>query len=261
VQMDRYWASQLSEEFLQLWRQHFYSMHEEDFAKLVRLGAVREFQPGELVVTQGENNRYVRLVLDGELQVLRDAKLTYLLETANFISEAGLHAGLLLPGKIESCCTIVANTKTRLLVWDRTQLVELMEHDAGVRRALKGIMTWDIVSKLKYQRCLLSMPGQIDDPEEWTKRRNEQNRHRYAAILHNILSHPSYLKTGRNILNKYRSIHHIDDQAHNSALVQVGWTPEEFEAGRKNGHQEDAEDSRCGWDWYVREYYLRVFGY
>jgi CRP-like cAMP-binding protein len=260
VYLERYWASQLSEEFLELRRKHFYLMDAEDFAKLVRLGKVEEYKPGDHIASQGVSNCYMRLVLEGDLDVLRDSELTYVLEKANFVAEAGLHAGLLLPGEMESCCTVVAKTKTRLLVWDRSELVELLARDAGILRALKATLTWDLVRKLKGQRLLLST-GRVNDPEAWTVRRNEQTQHRYAAILHNILLHPYYLKKERNELNKYRMIHHIDDEAHNKALREVGWTPEEFELGHRNGHGEDMVDGRRGWKWYIHEYFIRVFGH
>ncbi|KAL7540124.1 hypothetical protein ACHAWF_006599, partial [Thalassiosira exigua] len=60
--------------------------------------------PGDL---GGAHNPHIRIVLEGELEVLRDGTLTYVLEEGNFVSEGGLHAGLMLRGSIESCGSIV----------------------------------------------------------------------------------------------------------------------------------------------------------
>ena len=68
----------------------------------MRIAEIKEYKKGDLLLAQGEQVRYVRLVLDGQLRVLRDGKLNFLLKEGNFISEVGLHAGLLLPGRIES---------------------------------------------------------------------------------------------------------------------------------------------------------------
>jgi hypothetical protein len=208
-----------------------------------------------------------------------------LLEEGNFISEVGLHAGLLLPGKIESCCTIVADgdgkggDSTRVLCWDRTELVHLMELYQGVRRTVKSILSWDIVRKLKAQRLLL-VEHLIDDPEEWTARRNRQTNDRYAAILQAVLYKPHFLQKFRNEIIKYRTIHHIDDEHHATALAEFGWTVEEFEAGEKqrksarkvllidgNDHDEDDDDDGKeeieeirDWKWYTQDIYLRLFG-
>jgi CRP-like cAMP-binding protein len=243
---------------------HFYLMDPVDFYKLVRLGTLTEVKKGDLLVGQGENNRYVRMLLEGELKVLRDGKLNYILEKANFVSESGLHAGLLLPGSVESCCSVVADTPARVLVWDRTQLMELLEHDAGVRKSLQAAISWDVVRKLKGQRSLISS-GLIDDPEEWTKRRTEQTQHRYSAILSTLLQYPSLLKERRRQLDKYRMIHHIDDNMHKAALASYGWTPEEFELGVRRGkdldhHGEEHEEFRRDWQWYLHDLYWRIFG-
>lgn len=261
---ERFQACHIAEEFIALRENNLPLMDPVAFYKLVRLGKVKAFGKGELLVVQGQDNRYVRVLLDGELNVLRDGKLNYVLEEANFVSESGLHAGLLIPGSVESCCTIVADKDSRVLEWDRTELITLLERDSTVRRAWQAAVSWDVVRKLKFQRTLLSR-GLIDDPEEWTKRRNEQTQHRYSAILQNILLHPKLLESRRKELDKYRFIHHIEDEMHLKALESCGWTVQEFEAGVK----EDTSDMppehhnkylRHDLKWYLHELYWRVFG-
>ena len=262
VLLDRYFSDRLTPELVELRRKHFYLMDSVDFYRLVRLGTLQEFKKGDLLTAQGENNRYIRLVVNGQLRVLRDGKLVYTLEEANFVSESGLHAGLLLPGKMESCCTVVADSpKTRVLTWDRTELVQLMERYPSLRGTLKAILSWDIMHKLKGQRTLLAS-GIIDDPEEWTELRNRQTFHRYAAILHNMLAHPKYLNEERKELDKYRMIHHIDDDHHNMALREVGWTPQEFDSGRKEDRFENDEEQdfvKHDFRWYVHDLLMRIF--
>lgn len=213
-------------------------------------------------VIQGNLNRYIRMVVDGELKAIRDGVKTYSLEEGNFVSECGLHAGLLLYGKVESCCTIVAAKKTTVVCWDRNELMDFLSREKATRSALKAALSWDIVRKLKGQRQVLAQ-GQIEDPELWTRKRNEQTKHRYAAILRNMLYHPKYLEDRKEELNKYRMIHHIDDESHKEALEQCGWTVEEFKAGFKEGFgQETDEDDEIKHDfrWLVNDIYLRVFG-
>jgi CRP-like cAMP-binding protein len=275
VYWDRYSAQRLPAELLELHDQNFYLMSPEDYARLMRIATLQEYNTGDVVVQQGEMNRHVRIVLSGTLKVLRDGQLTYILERANFISEAGLHTGLMLPGRVESCCTVVADSPVRLLNMDRTELMELLRRHTGLRRALKATLSWDIVRKLKKQRVLLT-EHIIEDADAWTRRRHEQTFHRYAAILHNMLSHPKYLAERRKELNKYRMIHHIDDEHHNAALRQVGWTPEEFEAGHKQDGstmnsqhglatttttlEEDDDDASDHWIGRFRDFCLRLLG-
>lgn len=208
-----------------------------------------------------------------------------MLEEDNFISEAGIHVGLLIPGGIESCCAVQADNAeevTRVLCWDRTELVHLMQVHDGLRRSLKAIMSWDIVRKLKAQRSLLH---HIDDPDQWTDRRQQQTHHRYAAIIHAILQlhvvGAAMSEQFRDHLAKYRMVHQIGDAQHQAALEACGWTVEEFEAGTvpatlswsddddDDDDEEAADDERMvhlmhhatrSWEWWARDVYLRLFG-
>jgi len=266
VVWQRYQAQGLSDELVKLRENFLFIMDPVDYFKFIRIGTIKTVRKGDVLVEQGEKNRYVRILLEGELKVLRNGKLNYVLEEANFVSEAGLHAGLLIPGNVESCCTIVAETDARVIVWDRTQLMDLLEYDDSVKRSLQAAISWDVVRKLKFQRSLISR-GLIQDPEEWTKRRTEQTQHRYASILKNLLMHPKLLEERKGQLSKYRMIHHIDDEMHAKALEACGWTEEEFESGRKNGPTIDDELAKSedkyfshDWKWYLRGLYYQIFG-
>lgn len=218
---------------------YFTIMDTSDFAKLCRIAEEETFHNGEMVVHQGQKNPYVRLVINGELNVLRDGIKTYSLGDGNFVTEAGLHAGLFLNGTIESCCTIVApDDKTKCLRWDRTELIQLLNQNSGLRRSLKAVLSWDIVRKLKGQRKTIA-ESQVEDPKIWTQKRQEQSMDRYAAILQNMLQNPEYLKKRKGELDHYRMVHHINDDRHKLALKKCGWTPSEYEAGEKHDQEED----------------------
>lgn len=256
VYLDRYWSDQLMNKTLcrRIYEHHFYAMEKTDFARLVRLGTIETFQKGDVVIRQGHDNRNVRLVLRGDLQVDRDGQITYLLHEGQFISETGLHAGLGLRGSVESCCTVsAASDDVEVLCWDRTELMRLLELHKSIERALKAVMSWDIVSKLKSQRSLLAS-GKIDDVERWTQKRREQTLSRYKAILHNMLSHPNYLNKRKDELAKYRDIHHIQMSEHVLALKEMGWTLAEFEAGVKEGqlNEDKIERKQMGLRWWLR---------
>jgi hypothetical protein len=134
-----------------------------------------------------------------------------------------------------------------------------MRRHSGVRRTLKAVFSWDLVRKLKAQRSLLAS-GLIDCPEEWSKLRNEQTNHRYYAILDAFLQNPSMLRKRRRELDKYRMIHHIDDQTHTEALKWCGWTPDEFEKGYKEGDDpwSPKQFGQRGWRWYFEDLKVRL---
>jgi CRP-like cAMP-binding protein len=234
VCVEQYFSGQLPREILEIRNKSYYLMNPRDFAKLARLGTIKDYNPGDEVVKQHELNSNVFLILSGEMGVYHNEGLTYTLEKSNFVAENGLHVGLHLTGNIESCCTVAAETPVRVLVWDRTELANLMRRNSGVRRSLQAALSWDIVRKLKQQRHLLASGRITEDTEVWNERRNSQTEMRYHSLLLNILSSP-YCSELRKELNKYRMIHHIDDHAHEKTLKDCGWTLSEFEAGHKEG--------------------------
>ena len=252
VGLDHYRSGQLNPKVDALYENHFGdTIAKTDFARVVQLATLESFEPGETVVAQECENRYVRLVVAGDLAVDRDGQTTYWLREGQFVSETGMHAGLGLRGRVTSCCTVKAvesPERVHLLRWDRTELMHFLELHKSTYRALQACLSWDIVSKLKSQRVLLAS-GHIEDPEYWTLKRREQSLARYSAILRNMLAHPGYLNERKEKLSKYREIHQVGDIDHETALKSIGWTLAEFESGYKEGQvDEDAlELEKLGW--------------
>lgn len=232
--------------------------------------ALLSYSITNLVVTkpQGEANHFVRVVLEGEMEVLRDGKLTYVAEKGNFLAESGLHAGLMLKGPIESCGTIVVappfdptgennaqnkrKNRVRCLRWNRSELTQLLEGNKGLLNALQAALSWDIVRKLKTQRRLLA-GGRAGDPIVWTRKREDQGIGRYAGLLQNMLRRPAEFQDMSEMLAKYRKVHNIDNEDHRRALARCGWTEEELRLGRRRDAEDDedfdeeeSESSRWG---------------
>merc|ERR1712174_66977 len=113
---------------------------------------------------------------------------TYHINQGDFISEVGLHVGLMLEGPVESCCEIVASSDiVQIVEWDRRDLMKLLRNHRSLFMSLKSVLSWDIISKLKNQRQIV-IAHEISDTKKWTQKRDEQTEARYRAILFNILS-------------------------------------------------------------------------
>jgi len=257
VLLDRYRSGQLSADLERIYDHHFYVLEKANFARLVRLGTLETYQKGDKVLEQGQDNRWVRLVVSGDLEVDRDGQVTYYLQEGQFLSEMGLHAGLGLRGGVTSCCGVTAASPTVTLVaWDRTELMHLLDLHTSIERALKAVLSWDIVSKLKSQRVLLAS-GHVHDAETWTIKRREQSLARYEAILRNMLAHPRYLNARKERLAKYREIHRVSEEDHSNALAKIGWTEPEFESGIKEGQLDEdvLERERLGFRWWIQSWW------
>ena len=255
VMWNRYQADNMKIGLKKFREDHLYIVDPVDYYKLMSIGVEEEFEEGDLIIQQGRANPFIRVVMEGELEVRRDGVLTYIVEEGNFLSEAGLHAGLMLGGTIESCASIVvgkrfhaekdktkaaSKQKVKCIRWNRDELIELLNDDKPLKNALKAALSWDIVRKLKLQRHMLT-EGRVQDPQAWTKKREDQGISRYAAILQNMLRHPEEVKNMSEVLMKYRMIHHIEDEDHARALARAGWTESEFKAGHKVNF-DDEED-------------------
>lgn len=239
VMYENYLSEQIPKDLKEFRDAHLPLVEQTDFAKIVSIGTIEHFEPGEIILDQDEMSPHVRLIIDGEVDVFRDGTITYSLEEGNFISEAGMHAGLELVGNVKSCALIkskkskkTGRRQVRCIKWDRTELMELCSQNATLCRSLQFALSWDIVRKLKAQRMFL-LNNRIDNPALWTLKRTEQSDNRYKNILRNILDHHGHLIGHKNNLKKYREIHQIDNDHHLRALKECGWTSEEYDMGFK----------------------------
>ena len=250
IMYQQYLTDMMPEEMKRIREEHFYVVDPIGWSKLIHLGREETYQPGALITQQGDMNPYIRLVLEGEVEVMRDGQVTYQLDEGHFVSESGLHAGIMLRGAVESCAAVVAKrdsrTPVRVVRWDRTELMDLLEKEKSIRSSLKAALSWDIIRKLKGQRLMLAN-GQVDDPSLWALKRKEQGSERYAAILANMLNHPNPHEH-IDELAKYRGIHHINDEQHKLALAKSGWTPEEFQVGHRFVADDELGDDDDEWD-------------
>ena len=83
-------------------------------------------------------------------------------------------------GTVESCCSVKAATEdVELIRWDRTELMRLLELNPSIKRTMKAVMAWDIVSKLKSQRVLLAS-GKVREENTQT---SQKKKYRQSHII------------------------------------------------------------------------------
>ena len=93
-------------------------------------------------------------------------------------------------GTVESCCSVKAATEdVELIRWDRTELMRLLELNPSIKRTMKAVMAWDIVSKLKSQRVLLAS-GKVREENTQTsqKKKYRLSRIKIVVLLRTIAS-------------------------------------------------------------------------
>ena len=63
VYANRFFAERLSDELLSIRNEYFAFMDHVEFSKLTRIGHLETFNKGDLLIQQGDGNRFVRLVI------------------------------------------------------------------------------------------------------------------------------------------------------------------------------------------------------
>lgn len=151
-----------------------------------------------------------------------------------------------------------ATKPTTIIKFNRAELCNLLEANASLRKSLQSRLSWDIVSKLKLQRHALENGGIKADAKKWTQKRNVQTEQvrefggyekrvslslklqsnfpqRYEALLSAFIKNGTISPRDRQVIEKYRSIHVIEEGVHLRALKGLGWTGNQY----KLGHQEN----------------------
>ena len=94
------------------------------------------------LISQGENQENLMLVLNGTAEVIRNDKKIATLERGQFIAEISY-----ITGKPASADVLVSNDLT-YYIWDKKSLSELRKKNSNIMRKLDHILTLDMAGKL-----------------------------------------------------------------------------------------------------------------
>tara|TARA_B100000686_G_C16699631_1_gene922575 strand:- start:879 stop:1508 length:630 start_codon:yes stop_codon:yes gene_type:complete len=94
------------------------------------------------LISQGDNQENLMLVLNGTAEVIRNDKKIATLERGQFIAEISY-----ITGKPASADVLVSNDLT-YYVWDKKSLSELRKKNSNIMRKLDHILTLDMAGKL-----------------------------------------------------------------------------------------------------------------
>ena len=94
------------------------------------------------LISRGDNQENLMLVLNGTAEVIRDDKKIATLERGQFIAEISY-----ITGKPASADVLVPNDLT-FYVWDKKSLNELRKKNSNIMQKLDHILTLDMAGKL-----------------------------------------------------------------------------------------------------------------
>lgn len=111
---------------------------------------------------------------------------------------------------------------TVCLSWPRGVLIDILESDEAIARAVQGAISADLIRKLNHKES-----GELlaDRQLHWKAEKQ------YTSLLERVLEKGSVLNHEKNILRRYRIVHDIDDTLHIEILKRLNWTIDEYEKG------------------------------
>ena len=86
----------------------------------------------------------------------------------------GIHVGLRVHDAMKSSATVTAVTPMKLLSWPRGVLIDILERDESMARAVQAAISADLVRKLS--------KADVD-----AKRLHQKSEHLYSTLIESVL--------------------------------------------------------------------------
>ncbi|MBV9552480.1 MAG: ATP-binding cassette domain-containing protein [Alphaproteobacteria bacterium] len=109
----------------------FSALNPADLSEIAETAELRHFEPGEVIIREGEEGEELFLIAEGEVEVLREDHEVARLGPAEFFGEAALISGE------PRNATVVATEPVDALVVTKQELAEVMKHSSRFREQLR----------------------------------------------------------------------------------------------------------------------------
>ena len=220
-------AKNITNEEKELFNNIFSTYDEISYHKLMRSGEWVDIDKDKYLTNQGIKNQYIYLITKGKADVLIDNKKIYEIQENQFVGELGLLCGLKISDSIKSSATVKTQEKVRALRWKRGQLIDILEENSDLLSAFQYTLSTDLISKLleKTRSRLLDENGSLFY--------HKQYEYQYESLLEIILKNGTITEHERNILKRFRLLHHIDEKIHEKTLHKFNWKLKEYNNGEK----------------------------
>lgn len=187
------------------------------------------FKAGEFLTTEGAPSKFVMLVLRGKADVTVGGEKVYEIGPGQWIGENGLHVGLKFSEGIRTTASVRATDSTLCLVWKRGSLIDALDADESVSRAVQQSIASDLLRKL-------NRIGNAEeaDAQHAAEALHAKQEYMYFNLLEQVLSTKKVSAHQRINLHRFRQMHHVTEEEHQDALGKLGWTLKEFDSGVKS---------------------------
>lgn len=214
--------SELEEE---VYTKHFmpFGVRPRQFRRLVNAATMHTYEPDSLIEKEimFPSKTSVKLLMQGEATVYKEGKSLYTID-ANFpicfigdLSLLELEDSVVRLKPFISSVRAGSNSSVITLEWDHDYLLKILGEKSELSTQLRSVLTNSVIQKLI----------DMDQTNSKTK---------YINLLEAFAVDGVIDRLEKGVLNEYRKNHNIDDSTHRKGLAAIGWTPEDFERGKKS---------------------------
>ncbi len=131
-----------TEEEAELYETQFKNFSPVEFMKLLRIGEWCDAEPGEILATEGEKLRRLKLLFNGEVSIRRADEEIGTARDGAMIGEMSFLKG----GSANA--TVTATTPCRYLAWSGEELKKMLQRNPGMDLAMRHVFSMDLLRKL-----------------------------------------------------------------------------------------------------------------
>lgn len=222
------------------------NMSHVDFLHLISLARRHIIHQGDKLVSISHKNDHIHLVKQGRLDVIRDNQIVGKILAKQFVGAMSF-----LSWENKRDLQVIHDDTSSSSSWNIWSTVsytndKLPDHIEEVGKADvicssndTIIYSWEFESLheflhanptigMIFEKCISS-----DLNEKMMGTWNEEVKLRYHEILVSVLLDGYISDNKKMFLKNYRSTHHINKEEHESLLLELGWSIEEYELGLK----------------------------
>lgn len=124
-----------------IWEATLYRLQPKHARALFKMAEYMTFSKGSLIVEKGKTLDYLALIIDGEAELNIDNNAIERIGAGHFIGSA-----MLLESTVQfpSVTTINATSKSRMMVWNRRDLLKMIKNDNEFSVAFEATLGLDI---------------------------------------------------------------------------------------------------------------------
>ena len=133
---------EFTEEEREIYETIFYGFAPFEYMKLLRIGAWKQAEPGELLAVQDEEVDSIMLIYNGLAEVEIGGKKVAELKDGNLVGEMSYFTG----GR--ATATVRVLQPTRYLAWKKTAMDALSQRNPSMQATLRAVLSIDLAKKL-----------------------------------------------------------------------------------------------------------------